>query len=198
MQENKLERILQVMKDGDEVEVQHQVYRQPALDDPMEVVEEPVADVEMEDIDHAPSIDVQRLMPSESPVQLWSSECPSTPKLARFDENELIAEAVLAYAVSVDDETNLPTTYAYAMNAELRSHEENQTWTLEPRGKIKRTIRSRWLIAKKRDKNGDVVRYKARLVAKGFKQNHGVDFFETYSPVANMNSIRIILAVCAE
>ncbi|CEG42337.1 FOG: Transposon-encoded proteins with TYA, reverse transcriptase, integrase domains in various combinations [Plasmopara halstedii] len=67
-QEVKPDRIIQVMKDGDEVKVQYQVDRQPVLDDPMEVVEEPVADVELDDIDHAPSIDVQRLMHSESPV----------------------------------------------------------------------------------------------------------------------------------
>jgi hypothetical protein len=42
-----------------------------------------------------------------------------------------------------------------------------------------------------------VVRYKARLVAKGFKQKFDIDFFETYSPVANMNSIRVVLAVFA-
>ncbi|KAL7688948.1 putative reverse transcriptase, RNA-dependent DNA polymerase [Plasmopara halstedii] len=41
------------------------------------------------------------------------------------------------------------------------------------------------------------MRCKARLVAKGFKQIYGADFFETYSPVANMNSIRVVLAVCA-
>ena len=42
------------------------------------------------------------------------------------------------------------------------------------------------------------MRYKARLVAKGFKQKYGVDFFETYSPVANMNSIRPNHSVCDE
>ena len=42
-----------------------------------------------------------------------------------------------------------------------------------------------------------MIRYKARLVAQGFKQKFGIDFFETYSPVANMNSIRVVLAVCA-
>ena len=52
------------------------------------------------------------------------------------------------------------------------------------------------MFAKKRDENGRVIRYKARLVAKGFKQKYGVDFFETYSPVANMNSIRVVLAMC--
>lgn len=51
------------------------------------------------------------------------------------------------------------------------------------------------MFAKKRDEHGRVIRYKARLVAKGFKQKFGIDFFETYSPVANMNSILVVLAV---
>ena len=138
------------------------------------------------------------------------SDGPPPPKRARIDEDGLIAEAVLAYAVSVDDDPDVPTAYDgavasddavkwhEAMNTELRSHEQNKTWTLKPRNNISRTIGSRWVFAKKRDHNGAVVRYKARLVAKGSKQNYGVDFFETYSPVANIYSIRIILAVCAE
>ena len=48
---------------------------------------------------------------------------------------------------------------------------------------------------KKRTEHGHVVQYKARLVDKGFKQKFGVDYFETYSPVANMSSIRVMLAV---
>ena len=50
----------------------------------------------------------------------------------------------------------------------------------------------------KRDPNGFFMLCQARLVAKDFKQKHGVDFLENYSPVANMNSIQIILAVYAE
>ncbi|KAE8954917.1 hypothetical protein PR001_g32304, partial [Phytophthora rubi] len=84
-----------------------------------------------------------------------------------------------------------------AMDAELLSHERNGTWTLVPRGTANRTIGCRWVFAKKRDQHGRVVRYKARLVAKGFKQKYGIDFFETYSPVANMNSIRVVVSVCA-
>jgi hypothetical protein len=137
------------------------------------------------------------------------SDGPPSPKRARIDEDGLLAEAVLAYAASVGDAVDLPTTYAQAMasddaaqwreamDAELLSHERNGTWTLVPRGTANRTIGCRWVFAKKRDQHGRVVRYKARLVAKGFKQKFGIDFFETYSPVANMNSIRAVLAVCA-
>ena len=51
------------------------------------------------------------------------------------------------------------------------------------------------MFAKKRNEHGQVVRHKARLIAKGFKHKFGVAFFETYSPVVNMNSIRVVLAV---
>ncbi|KAE9022403.1 Retrovirus-related Pol polyprotein from transposon TNT 1-94 [Phytophthora fragariae] len=104
---------------------------------------------------------------------------------------------------------DIPTTHAQAMasgdaaqwrvvmDAELLSHERNGTWTLVPRGTANRTIGCRWVFAEKRDQYGRVVRYKARLVTKGFKQKYGIDFFETYSPVAYMNSIRVVLSVCA-
>ncbi|OWZ22727.1 polyprotein [Phytophthora megakarya] len=82
------------------------------------------------------------------------------------------------------------------MDAELLSHKRNATWELVSRRTDTRSIGCRWVFAKKRDENGHVIRYKARLVAKGFKQKYGVDVFETYFPVANMNSIRVILAVC--
>ena len=44
---------------------------------------------------------------------------------------------------------------------------------------------------------GNVITYKARLVTKGFKQRQGVDFDETFSPVAKLKSIRILLVVAA-
>lgn len=58
-----------------------------------------------------------------------------------------------------------------------------------------RPIGCRWVFAKKRNESGQVVRYKARSVAQGFKHKFGVDFFEICLPVANMNSIRVVLSV---
>ncbi|CAI5726248.1 unnamed protein product [Peronospora farinosa] len=132
---------------------------------------------------------------------------PPSPKRPRIDKVNLLAEAVLAYAASIGDANDAPTTYQQAMDsdeakkwvkamsAELKAHSENGSWSLVPKIKNVRTIGCRWVFAKKRNEHGQVVRYKARLVAKGFKQKFGVDFFETYSPVANMNSIRLVLAV---
>ncbi|KAE8963868.1 hypothetical protein PF011_g28877 [Phytophthora fragariae] len=128
---------------------------------------------------------------------------PPSPKRARVDEDGLLAEAVLAYAANVGDADDAPTTYQQAikskeasewvkaMNSELKAHADNGSWRLIRRTAGVRPIGCRWVFAKKRNEHGRVVRYKARLVAKGFKQN----FFETYSPVANMNSIRVVMSV---
>ncbi|KAK8694592.1 hypothetical protein V6N13_072140 [Hibiscus sabdariffa] len=84
-----------------------------------------------------------------------------------------------------------------AMRSEMDSMSENQVWTLvEPPGRIK-PIGCKWVFKKKNDKDGNVQTYKGRLVAKGFRQIHGVDYDETFSPVVMFKSIRILLAVAA-
>jgi nitrogenase molybdenum-iron protein alpha/beta subunit len=50
---------------------------------------------------------------------------------------------------------------------------------------------------KKTDKDVNVHIYKARLVAKGFKQIHGIDYYETLSPITMLKSVRILLAIAA-
>ena len=56
----------------------------------------------------------------------------------------------------------------------------------------------KWIYTVKKDLKGNVVRFKARLVAQGFFQIFGVDYTDTYSPVAKFVSIRIILALCVQ
>jgi Reverse transcriptase (RNA-dependent DNA polymerase) len=60
-----------------------------------------------------------------------------------------------------------------------------------------RTIECKWIFKKKIDMNGNVHIHKARFVAKGFKQIHGIYYDETFSPVAMLKSIRILLAIAA-
>ncbi|KAK9008904.1 hypothetical protein V6N11_080381 [Hibiscus sabdariffa] len=104
------------------------------------------------------------------------------------DEPKTYQEAV----VSPDSEKWLE-----AMRSEMDSMSENQVWTLvEPPEGIK-PIGCKWVFKKKTDMDGNVETYKGRLVAKGFRQIHGVDYDETFSPVAMFKSIRILLAVAA-
>ena len=58
-------------------------------------------------------------------------------------------------------------------------------------------VGSKWVFRAKKDAAGNVVRYKARLVAQGFSQVPGVDYFDTYAPVARLASIRTVLAFAA-
>jgi hypothetical protein len=60
-----------------------------------------------------------------------------------------------------------------------------------------RPISYKWVFKKKIDKDGNVHIYNARLVAKGFKQIHGIDYDETFSPVVMLKSVRILLTIDA-
>nr|GEV11402.1 hypothetical protein [Tanacetum cinerariifolium] len=82
-----------------------------------------------------------------------------------------------------------------AMNVEMQSIKDNQVWDLVdllPNGK---TIGSKWLFKKKTDMDGVVHTYKAHLVAKGFTQTYEVDYEETFSHVAEIIDIRILIAI---
>jgi hypothetical protein len=84
-----------------------------------------------------------------------------------------------------------------AMRSEIESMGDNQVWNLvDPPDGVK-TIECKWVYKKKTDMDGNVHIYKARLVAKGFRQVQGVDYDETFSPVAMLKSVRIILAIAA-
>ena len=83
------------------------------------------------------------------------------------------------------------------MKSEMQSMYDNQVWTLiDPADGLK-TIGCKWVFKKKIDMDDNVHTFKERLVAKVFKQTHGIDYDETFSPVAMLKFIRILLAIVA-
>lgn len=82
-----------------------------------------------------------------------------------------------------------------ATDEELRSLDKNGTWELVPKPDNTNIVGFRWVFNIKLDENGQIAKYKARLVAKGFTQEYGVDYEETFAPVARMSSFRFILAL---
>ena len=84
-----------------------------------------------------------------------------------------------------------------AMQEEMDALEKHGTWRLEKPPLGTNVVSCRWVFHAKKDASGNIYRYRARLVARGFSQIPGVDFFDTYAPVAKTASIRTALAFAA-
>ncbi|MBW0479896.1 hypothetical protein O181_019611 [Austropuccinia psidii MF-1] len=102
-----------------------------------------------------------------------------------------------------------PSTYHQAMrhpkvalwkvviNEELASIEKNNVWRPVKHNKALNLLGSTWVFKEKENEDGIVVQHKARLCVQGFLQVEGLDFNETYTPTGRMNSLRFVLAYCA-
>jgi len=77
------------------------------------------------------------------------------------------------------------------MDAKMKAFKKNQTWSLVPKPKDLQPISCKWVYKIKRKADQSVERYKARLVVRGFSQKYGEDYEETFSPIANMISVRM-------
>ena len=83
------------------------------------------------------------------------------------------------------------------MHEELHQFVRNDVWELVPRPKGVNVIGTKWIVKNKSDEHGIVIKNKSRLVAQGYTQVEGVDFDETFAPVAILEFIRILLAIAS-
>ena len=84
-----------------------------------------------------------------------------------------------------------------AMEEEMMALEANHTWDIVSLPSDKQSIGCKWVFTVKVNPDGSVARLKARLVAKGYAQTYGVDYSETFSPVAKITSVRLFISLAA-
>ena len=80
---------------------------------------------------------------------------------------------------------------------EYQSIMKNDVWEIVPRPEGKSFVTSRWLYKIKHGGDGSIEKYKPRFVARGFSQKEGVDYDETFAPVARYTSIKLIIAIAS-
>jgi hypothetical protein len=84
-----------------------------------------------------------------------------------------------------------------AMLEEYRSILKNNVWDIVSRPKDKSVVSSKWVYKIKHAADGSVEKFKARFVARGFSQKEGIDYDDTFAPVARYTSIRVIIALAS-
>jgi hypothetical protein len=117
----------------------------------------------------------------------------TSSRLANFCEHYSFVSSIEPFKV---EEALQDPDWVLAMQEELNNFKRNEVWSVVPRPK-QNVVGTKWVFRNKQDEHGVVTRNKARLVTKGYAQVTGLDFEETFSPVARLESIHILLAYAA-
>ena len=155
---------------------------------------------------------VATVLPTRSPIltrsrqrELIHSQAGDESALAWTPSKSIISSACMAHAFHTSIDEPLTVTEAMeredtwkwkeAIDSEYQSLIDNNTWTLTSLSISRKPIGCKWIFKIKYNADGSVERYKARFVAKGYAQKEGIDYKETFAPVAKMTSIRTLLGL---
>ncbi|KAI5339586.1 hypothetical protein L3X38_018858 [Prunus dulcis] len=156
-----------------------------------------VQDEPSQDLDASTQMGENNILQEER-ISGSSQAIDHTPKKWR-SVNEIMAlcNICIVEPESFED-ANLDESWRNAMKAELEMIEKNDTWTLVDRPFGKPIIGVKWVYKTKLNLDGSVQKNKARLVAKGYSQKPGIDYNETFAPVARLDTIRTLIALAAQ
>nr|GEW32334.1 retrovirus-related Pol polyprotein from transposon TNT 1-94 [Tanacetum cinerariifolium] len=129
------------------------------------------------------------LKDTQPTMNIQSTSAPSTPIYVHAEENN---DNQAEEEHLPDDEFTNPS-----MQEKLHQFDRLQVWELVDKPFGKSVIRLKWLWKNKKDEDQTVIRNKARLVAKGYAQEEGIDFKESFAPVARLEAVRIFVAYAA-
>ncbi|KAK1685099.1 hypothetical protein QYE76_045947 [Lolium multiflorum] len=177
--------------------------------------------VELDEIEESLLVDQSSAVPENVPVPTpateeandndheTSNETATEPRRSTRDRATPDWYDPCLNVMIVDNNDEDPATYEEAMmspdsnkwqeamKSEMGSMYDNKVWTLVDLPDSRKAVENKWIFKRKTDADGNITVYKARLVAKGFRQIQGVDYDETFSPVAKLKSVRILLAIAA-
>jgi hypothetical protein len=132
------------------------------------------------------------------PGEWWKA--PSA-MLVQIKDKDLLRASQIVIPSSIkealDPRNAFCKEWTSATQAEFNSLRENDTWDLIKLPRGRNAIQNKWVFKVKPDDKGLVDKFKARLVVKGYSQRPGIDFDETFSPVAHLTSVRLIFALAA-
>jgi hypothetical protein len=163
---------------------------------------QPVTDAEMEqeEDDEIPDDDDTAELPTRTrQPPTYLRDC-----VTNFDsanENQNLANYLALFSSKEDpdsyEEAVKHDVWRKAMESEIESIKENNTWELTDLPHGVRPIGVKWIFKTKYNEAGKIEKHKARLVAKGYAQRQGVDYSEVFAPVARWDTIRTILSLAA-
>ncbi|CAN0917564.1 Retrovirus-related Pol polyprotein from transposon TNT 1-94, partial [Linum grandiflorum] len=168
------------------------------------VVEQPTLESDAEDAEDTAT--EETIQPEENelswPIALRKGvrECTRHP-IQRYVNYGRLSPQFQAFTTHLDtkprniEEAMQIPEWRQAVLDEIAALESNGTWKIVTLPQGKRTVDCKWLFTIKYKADDSVERYKARLVARGFTQSFGIDYQETFAPVAKLNTVRILLSV---